>query len=294
MSHVSVFDLLKKAALRDQLGHGLLLVSPSLETPVFREKLKDLVAFLMCTEKVSASGSEEAHACGRCESCQAFKNSRTHEGVHPDLFWISPETKTGYSVDQIKELKGSLGLARSIASERVVVIESAEDLGASGGAAANALLKLLEEPRPQTRLLLLSSRPEGVLPTIRSRCQSFRVPLPAGAVAASPLSPEALINWTPLWAWIATGFPTQEWSRLVLPPDTDSYFKEREIATEELRGVFWESWTRARDVVAALDVDHARKTLHWFESFETLLASFRFHGQGALQWSAFKSRAKMG
>lgn len=284
-----VFELLKNAAAREQLGHGLLLVSPSTEAPSFVEGLRDLVSSLMCLNRTGRST-----ACGECDSCRAYKDSTVHEGMHPDLFWIKPEARSGYSVDQIKNLRTSLGLARSIGAERVIVIESAEELGGSGGASANALLKLLEEPRPKTRLLLLSSRPEGILPTIRSRCQIFRIPLKGNETSSSQLGADALQNWSALWTWIDRGFQGAEWALLTLPPDEDTYFKEREIATEELKNVFWESWGRARNVIPGLSLTQAHESLQWFENFEILLASFRSNGQGALQWSAFKSRARLG
>jgi hypothetical protein len=213
--------------------------------------------------------------------------------VHPDFFRLRPESKSGYAVDQIKELRGSLGLARSLATERVILIENAEELGGSGGAAANALLKLLEEPRPQTRLLLTSERPEGILATIRSRCQIFRIPLSSGETQASALDAEALQRWEPLWNWLEKGLSLHDWPFLGLPPDEDSFFKERERANEELRAVFWEAWVRSRSVLARLDLETARDCLRWFEAYQELLASFRYHGQGALQWSAFKSRARV-
>ena len=284
---LDVFELLKGAALKDQLGHGLLFVSPSLKSEAFSEGLKNFVAFVMCTQK------EGTQPCGNCDSCVAFHDSKNNEGVHPDLFWIRPESKTGYNVDQIKDLRTGMGLARGIAAEKIVVIEDAEDLGGGGGASANALLKLLEEPRPNTRLVLTSTRPEGILPTIRSRCQIFRIPLPAGEKAQSPLSPEALESWNPLWKWIDVGLPGLDWPLVSLPADLDTFFKEREHATEELRGVFLESWNRAREVLPRLDTLRSQETLHWFENFEKMLFSLKFHGQGALQWSAFKSRARV-
>jgi DNA polymerase-3 subunit delta' len=287
---MSVFELLKRAATRDQLGHGLLLVSPSLSSPGFEKLLRDFVGFLMCSERTLEPAPE---ACGRCESCVAFRDSATTEGVHPDLFRLRPESKSGYGVDQIKELRASLGLARSLAAERVIILENAEELGGGGGAAANALLKLLEEPRPNTRLLLTSERPEGILATIRSRCQLFRIPLPSDETPSSALDTDALERWTPLWNWLEKGLPLRDWPLLGLPPDEDSFFKEREQATEELRAVFWEAWMRSRSVLARLDLENARESLRWFEGFQELLSSFRYHGQGALQWSAFKSRARV-
>jgi DNA polymerase III subunit delta' len=287
---MSVFELLKRATTRDQLGHGLLLVSPSLSSVGFEKLLRDFVGFLMCSSRVQ---EPVPVACGRCESCIAFKDSEATEGVHPDLFRLRSDSKSGYSVDQIKELRSSLGLARSLAAERVIILENAEELGGGGGAAANALLKLLEEPRPNTRLLLMSERPEGILATIRSRCQLFRIPLPSGETQASALDSEALERWQPLWNWLEKGFAMRDWPFLGLPPDEDSFFKERERATEELRAVFWEAWMRSRSVLANLELDNARESLRWFDAFQELLSSFRYHGQGALQWSAFKSRARV-
>jgi hypothetical protein len=287
---LDVFQLLKSAALKDQLGHGMLFVSPSLGAAGFVAGLEDFVAFLMCPRKQGAG------ACGRCESCLAFESARRDggRGLHPDLFWIRLESRSGYSVDQIKQLRGSMGLARSLAAEKIVVIEDAEELGNGGGASANALLKILEEPRPHTRLILTSARPEGVLPTIRSRCQLFRIPLPAGENASSALSPEAMDSWGELWSWIDKGLPKRDWPHLQLPADEDAFFKERDAAVEELQGVFSEAWVRSRPVLGRLDPQSSHASLHWFENFEKMLLSLRFHGQGALQWSAFKSRARVG
>jgi hypothetical protein len=292
----SIFGLLKKAALKEHLGHGLLLVSRSVVAPTFVEGLKDFVGFLMCTQREAGTllDRNQTTACGRCESCVALKGTQDHEGLHPDLFWLRPDGKVGYSIDQIKALRSSLSIRRSMAYERVVVLENAEALGAGGGAAANALLKLLEEPRDGTRLILTSERPEGLLATIRSRCQLFRVAIPSAEESAGQLDASNLDSWAPLWAWIARGMPSQEWPVADLPPDLDSYFKERETAIDELRGVFFEAWRQAREAMNGLRVEEQRRAIQWFESFEELLLAFRFHGQGALQWSAFKSRARVG
>ncbi len=286
----NVFGLLKHAALKSHLGHGLLLVSRSTTSESFTTGVHAFVAFLMCTQK---SQTPELRACGRCDSCLAVSAVKDHGSIHPDLFWIRPESKSGYAVEQIKDLRSALAMARSIADEKVVVIEDAEELGAGGGAAANALLKLLEEPRPRTRLLLLSSRPEGVLATLRSRCQLFRVPLPVAEMESSGLDIDTLDSWKDLWNWLARGLEARDWPLPVLPPDQDGYFKDREKAYSARREVFWEAWRRARALISSFDLEQSRALMRWFEAFDELLTSFRFHGQGPLQWSAFKSRASL-
>jgi len=96
-------------------------------------------------------------------------------GSHPDLRWLErlENEKTGnlarnITVAQVRELGGFLSLTPALSSWRVAVIDSVDDLEKS---AANALLKMLEEPPPNTVFLLVSHAPGRLLPTIRSRCR---------------------------------------------------------------------------------------------------------------------------
>lgn len=96
-------------------------------------------------------------------------------GSHPDLRWLErlENEKTGnlarnITVAQVRELGEFLALTPALSSWRVVVIDSVDDLEKS---AANALLKMLEEPPPNTVFLLVSHAPGRLLPTIRSRCR---------------------------------------------------------------------------------------------------------------------------
>lgn len=99
-------------------------------------------------------------------------------GSHPDLRWLQRLTneKTGnlarnISVDQVRELGSFLGLTSALSPWRAVVIDSMDDLEKS---AANALLKMLEEPPPNTVFFLVSHAPGRLLPTIRSRCRRLQ------------------------------------------------------------------------------------------------------------------------
>lgn len=74
-------------------------------------------------------------------------------------------------VDEIRGLHKFLGLSRPDGGWRVVIVDSIDD---ANNNAANALLKLLEEPPAQTLFLLVSHAPTRLLPTIRSRCQALR------------------------------------------------------------------------------------------------------------------------
>lgn len=187
-------------------------------------------------------------------------------------------------------MRSFLSLTRAASPIKVVLIDEAEALGSGGGAAANALLKVLEEPRDRVKLLLLSSRPDGVLPTIRSRCQSFRFQLERTEPAHS--AAEELPEWSPLFNWIRKGGSPEAWPQLELPADKDAFFKEKEAAQETLSEVFHKGWDEYRLSASILPPTQSADTLEWFQDFEKLLSALKHHGQASLQWSSFKYRAR--
>lgn len=75
-------------------------------------------------------------------------------------------------VDEVRELARFVGLSAVDGGRRVVIVDSADDMNAQ---AANALLKMLEEPPERTTMLLVSHQPARLLPTIRSRCRDLRL-----------------------------------------------------------------------------------------------------------------------
>ena len=75
---------------------------------------------------------------------------------------------TVLSVDEIRRLAGFFGMTSGAGGWRVAIVDTADDMNDN---AANALLKMLEEPPARAMLLLLSNTPGRLLPTIRSRCQ---------------------------------------------------------------------------------------------------------------------------
>jgi DNA polymerase-3 subunit delta' len=110
--------------------------------------------------------------CGACDVCR-----RIEGGIHPDVPSFGPSGAGGQIV--IDDARAIQALARTRpheAAARVIVIDDADAMNPS---AANCLLKTLEEPLARNHLVLCSSAPERLLPTIRSRTQSVRFrPLP--------------------------------------------------------------------------------------------------------------------
>ena len=95
-------------------------------------------------------------------------------GSHPDMRSLhrlindKGNLNRNIKVEQVRELGEFLSLSAAFSPWRVVVIDAMDDLEASG---ANALLKMLEEPPPNTLFFLVSHAPGRLLPTIRSRCR---------------------------------------------------------------------------------------------------------------------------
>ena len=93
---------------------------------------------------------------------------------HPDLFLVEKDPeKREINVDKIRKIAEFANQTSAISPNKFIIIDSACELNKS---AANALLKLLEEPRPNNFLILVSHNLNRVLPTIRSRCQIVKIP----------------------------------------------------------------------------------------------------------------------
>jgi DNA polymerase-3 subunit delta' len=156
---------------------------------------RKLAQSLAC-EKPAADGA----ACAECRSCRWFA-----AGSHPDYREILPEalrpadaegTTTSerkpsqqISVDEIRGLYDFINLTAHQSGGKTIVFCPAETLNMN---AANALLKSLEEPPPNTRFMLVAHRPSYLPATIISRCQQVVLPTPAVPVAVQWLREQGI------------------------------------------------------------------------------------------------------
>ncbi len=118
-------------------------------------------------------------ACGTCQACH-----QVEQAIHPDFVIIQPEDgqkqNPKIKIDQIRGIEQLVIYRPLMGSHKICLIDEAETMTTE---AANALLKTLEDPPDHCLFLLISSRPEQLLPTIRSRCLALRFfPLPVTAV----------------------------------------------------------------------------------------------------------------
>ncbi len=117
-------------------------------------------------------GRAESPPCGQCSQCQ-----RIADGLHPDvrIVGVGDGDEDGPSrrdirIEQIREIESFLNLTPYEGTCKVIIVDGAELMNT---AAANALLKTLEEPPTNTMLLLLTANEDALLPTIRSRCSTL-------------------------------------------------------------------------------------------------------------------------
>jgi len=103
--------------------------------------------------------------CGRCRSCRQILS-----GNHPDVPLIEPQGNL-LRIDQIRKLLAALAMKPFSAKYRVVIVADAQTMNPE---AANALLKMLEEPPANTTLILTALQKSDLLPTIVSRCRHIR------------------------------------------------------------------------------------------------------------------------
>ncbi len=123
--------------------------------------------------------SADHQPCGECRSCQ-----RVMADEQPDCLVLRPiEDSKEIRVDQVRELTAELALTAHGAGRKVAIISPAEKLNR---AAANALLKTLEEPTRGAVLILVSGEANRLPPTVQSRCTRIRI---------APPSEAAMVSW---------------------------------------------------------------------------------------------------
>ncbi len=160
--------------------------------------------------------------CGECDGCHL-----STAGTHPDYHALSPEAGSHViKIDQVRRLVEFCARTAHHGGARVALIAPAEALNRN---AQNALLKTLEEPGDGLLLLLVSHQPSLLLPTIRSRCQHRRLPLPATEAALSWLKPQVGEHASALLA-AARGAPLAALSL----EDADWFVRREQLVAELL------------------------------------------------------------
>ncbi len=228
-SFTAALEGLRHAAESGRLAHAYLIVgSPRGEAMALTEAL---LRGLFCV------GPQKP--CGQCAECR-----RVERHLHPDVVWLEPESKSrriqidapGDHAMGVRDLTRFMALAPMVGPWKVGVLVHADRLTSQ---AANACLKLLEEPPPYSLLLLLTDVPQAILPTLLSRCQKITL---SGADADQPA-------WRPdVLEMLRAGPPKGPLAVLAQAARLENLLAglEKELAQRELeRAKEWEASTGA-------------------------------------------------
>ena len=186
IGHDRQIEILKRALANDALAHAYLF---SGETGVGKRMTAyALAAALNCDAPTAVGG------CGACPACR-----RVAAGIHPDVRIVMPESRdeqllatlsakeagkasTEIKIDQVRRAQDSISLKPSEGRKKILIVDGAESMNE---ASQNAFLKTLEEPPGDSLIILITSMPRSLLPTIRSRCQEIVFqPLPRHVLAS--------------------------------------------------------------------------------------------------------------
>ncbi|MEM4409071.1 MAG: DNA polymerase III subunit delta', partial [Candidatus Caldarchaeum sp.] len=172
--HNSVKRALARAAQEGRVAHAYIFAGP----PGIGKRLVALGFAKLLNCKLSDMGDKapSGSPC-RCPSCV-----KVERGVHPDVFTVEYKGARDIRVEQIRqEVEERIALPPFEGRLKVGIVDDAHRMNSS---AQNAFLKTLEEPPARTVLILVTSQPESLLPTIRSRCQRYEFsPLPESLIA---------------------------------------------------------------------------------------------------------------
>ncbi|RBW41372.1 DNA polymerase III subunit delta' [Psychromonas sp. B3M02] len=164
------YQQLQQTYQQGRFAHGLLFTGSA---GIGKYKLaQQLAQYLLCTNK------QHDDACFECHSCKLFS---VHN--HLDYHFLVAEKNKSIGIDQVRLLTEKLNERPQLGNNKVVLIKGAEQLTE---AAANALLKTLEEPQGDSYLILLARTHHQLMPTLLSRLQQTHLHSP---------DDQTLINW---------------------------------------------------------------------------------------------------
>lgn len=249
------WERLNRQMAQSSLPHALLLSGPQHSG---KQRFATALARRILCERPG-----DGLNCGNCHACEM-----SAAGTHSDFRWLGPEGKSlTIKVDSVRQTVAFAGKTASHGRGKVIVFSPAEALNVN---AANALLKCLEEPPPGTYLLLLAAQPYRIAPTLRSRCQQLRLPLPGS---------EESLNWldgttgsrpeSEKWLELASGLPMLA-ADLFTAPDAEAQVASRVACSALLAGK-----VTVREAVAMLEPAALSQVL------EQLAAVLRAHIRNA-------------
>jgi DNA polymerase-3 subunit delta' len=232
-----------------QAGHG----HPALLIHAIPGMGEDALCYALARLKMCQS-PQGNKSCGQCRGCKLMQ-----AGTHPDYTVVVPEKgKQNLGIDVIRDVTDKLYNRASLGGAKVVWIK---DVTLLTEAAANALLKTLEEPPEHTWFLMACHEPDKLLPTLRSRCFHFSLGVPDEPWAQAWLQRESGSDTVQCLAALRLSCGAPAAALSLLQPDNAA-----------LRNKFFEQLTQALNnrefysLLAVMNQERATDMLWWFST----------------------------
>jgi len=223
-----------------KLHHGLLFTGAK---GIGKYHLAEQLSFTLLCKQPSISGP-----CGTCQSCHLRS-----AGNHPDFHILESEKQLG--VDKIREGIAKLSGTAQMGGNKVLLIPQADTMTE---AAANALLKTLEEPTDNTYLVLITHSVNKLMPTILSRCEKHVLPLPTVQQSLNYLNEQGVQNVDEALLAAYGNAPL----RLEAALGTEDDFNYR-VYTDGMQALLAGDPKMQPQILANKWQDHAIQVAHW-------------------------------
>ncbi len=243
----AIWERLQNARSAGRLPHALLFAG---NRGMGKHGLVEALAHSLLCEAPDANGNP----CGICRSCLLFLS-----GNHPDFSIIAPEEEgKAIRIDAIREFTAGESLTSHSGRYKVILIEPAE---AMNRAAANSLLKTLEEPVASTLIILNAARPSDLPSTVRSRCQQINFPPPPAETALTWINERTTTESAEILLQLANGAPL-----LALEYASQDILGQRQQMLEEFMAVIEEKLDPVATAGRWEKLDLAT-SLHWISGW---------------------------
>ncbi|OOF46324.1 DNA polymerase III subunit delta' [Rodentibacter trehalosifermentans] len=229
------------------LGHHALLIKSDSGLGVER-------LFEALSQRIMCLSPQQTSSCGHCHACHLMQAN-----THPDYHELSPIEDKDIGVDQVREINEIVAQHAQQNGNKAIYVKGAERLTE---AAANALLKTLEEPRPNTYFLLQADSAASLLATIYSRCQVWNLPLPPKEMAQSWLQTQCEAEKQDISTALSMGLGRPLLALAVLQ---QGLIEQRKDFLRQ----FWRFYRRRSplELLPLFDKEHYLRQLDWILAF---------------------------
>lgn len=260
-----VRDFLRKSVVGNHVSQSYIFLGPAGSN-------KTQAAYALACAFICGNAESLGGQCGKCDKC---KKILAHK--HPDVKYFAPEGQNAYLISQIRDIIHDTELAPVQGDKKVYIIDRADLLGVGP---ANAFLKTLEDPIPNTCMILLGRSANAVLPTILSRCVCvpFRQIPPAEAVGIISQNTGADEQKSKI-ALVSSGNSITSAIQMIKAPDNSMLYLRKQLVEKILSCANASDWDVLKTVKEILELikaptdDYKRQLEEEIEKSEEFLSS---------------------